>query len=177
MKQDDFTRLRATSRHFAVVAIVMMVLLVVFVGAMIIEEGRDPTSERVEIFVLRTVFVVPSLFYLWALLALGRIFRDVGRGATFEPTIARGLRQLGWALLGGGLASALVVPLIAITVLRPALAAGGPAPGHYEGRIDAAYLMLALVGVAILLVARLFGMAFGYRARNDELETELSEFL
>ncbi|HEV2126254.1 MAG TPA: DUF2975 domain-containing protein [Chloroflexota bacterium] len=177
MKHDETRRLRAASRHFAVVAMVMMVLLLVFVGAMLIEEGRDPTSARLEIFVLRTVFLLPALFYLWALLALWRTFQDIGSGATFEPAIARGLRQLGWALLGSGVASAFVVPLIAITILRPTLGNGTPVPGHSGGAIDAAYLMLALVGVAILLLARLFRMAAEYRARKDELEAELSEFL
>jgi hypothetical protein len=177
MGEDDLKRLRAAGRHFAAAAMVMLVLFLVVVAGMVIEQVRDPANARPEIFLLRTVYVLPAAFYLWALLALWRTFRDIGGGATFEPAIARGLRQLGWALLGSGVASAFLVPLIAISILRAGRASGTIPAGGHHGQVDAAHLMLVLVGIAILLVARLFAMAAQYRARKDELETELSEFL
>ncbi len=177
MGEDDLKRLRSASRHFAAAAMVMLVLFLVVVAGMVIEQARDPANARPELFVLRTIYVLPALFYFWALLALWRTFRDIGGGATFDPAISRGLRQLGWALLGSGVASAFLLPLIAITILRAARANGTIPPGGHHGHVDAAHLMLAFVGIAILLVARLFDMAARYRARKDELETELSEFL
>lgn len=177
MSGEDLKRLRSASRHFAAAALVMTALLLIAVAGMVIEQARNPANARPELLILRTIYVLPALFYFWALLALWRTFRDIGGGATFEPAISRGLRQLGWALLGSGVASAFLVPLIAITILRAARANGTVPPGGHHGHVDAAHLMLVLVGIAILLVARLFAMAAQYRARKDELETELSEFL
>ena len=177
MNEADLKRLRAASRHFAAAAMVMLVLLLIAVAGMVIEQARNPANTRPEIFILRTTYVLPAFFYLWALLALRRTFRDIGSGATFEPAVARGLRQLGWALLGSGVASAFLVPLIAIFILRAGRANGTIPPGGHSGQVDAAHLMLVFVGIAIVLVARLFDMAARYRERKDELETELSEFL
>ena len=177
MKRDDIARLRAASRYFALATLVMTLLLLVFMGAMLLEEGSDPANARTEMLVLHTAYLLPGLFYLWALLALRMTFRDIGRGATFEPAIARGLRQLGWALLGSGVASTFLVPLIAVPIIRRGMASGTIEPGRHSSQIDAAYLMLVLVGIAILLVARLFAMAADVRARNQALEAELGEFL
>lgn len=177
MKQDDIARLRAASRYFAIATMVMTLLLLVFMGAMLIEEGGDPANVRIEMLVLHTAYLLPGLFYLWALLALRMTFRDIGRGATFEPAIARGLRSFGWALVGSGITKTFVVPLVTVPIIRRGVANGTIEAGRHVTQVDAADVLLALVGIAILLVARLFAMAADVRARNQALETELGEFL
>ena len=70
MKDDDLKRLRTASRHFAFAAVTMAALLLVFVAAMLVEESGDSGSDSPAIFLLRTTYLMPALFYLWALLAL-----------------------------------------------------------------------------------------------------------
>lgn len=177
MKENEITPLRAASRYFALAPLVMTAVMLIFVVGQVREWAGDPAGDRREPIALLAADMLPALFYLWALLALWATFRAVGRGATFEPTIARGLRQLGWALLGSGIASALIIPLVKVPIIKRAVASGTMEPGEHVVGIDAAYLMLVLVGIAILLVARLFAIAASIRMRNEALEAELGEFL
>jgi len=175
--RDNVAGLRAASRYFAVAPLAMALLVLVFVVGQLREQGQGVAGGETERVLILAVDMLPAAFYLWALLALWATFRDIGRGATFEPAIARGLRQLGLALLGSGIASALVEPLVKVPLIRRGIAEGTIQTGEYVVRIDAAYLMLVLVGIAILLVARLFAMAAEIRTRNQTLESELGEFL
>src|SRR5579884_2197523 len=118
---------------------------------------------------LRVLYWLPSIFYLWILLTLRRAFLDIADGALFGRSIQRALRQLGWCLIAGGILSGLLAPFI-----KP-----GPLPsGYMDARlvvfgIDDLDLVLAFVGVAVLLIARLLKAANEAHVRNLALDAEM----
>lgn len=177
MKLDDSTGLRAASRFFAIATLAMTLLLLVFLAGQLREHVGSLAGGRIEPIAMLGADVLPAFFYLWALFALWATFRDISRGVTFEPAISRGLRQAGLALLGSGIASAFLVPLIKVPIILRGIANGTLKAGEHVVQLNAAYLMLMLVGIAMLLIARLFAMAAEVKARNQALEAELGEFL
>jgi hypothetical protein len=124
------------------------------------------------ITLLHALYWFPSLFYFWVLIAVRRTFLDVAAGALSGPAIARGLRHLGWCLVVGGILNTALAPWIR-----------SPLPSNFvDGRtqvfgFDSADLVLALLGIAVLLLARLLRLAGDYRVKSHALEAELKGFL
>lgn len=120
---------------------------------------------------------LPTFFYLWGLWAIWRIFRDVARGALFGTAIGGGLNQLGWALIGGSLASAVAVPNLLRWSIEAGLIAGSTRPLAGLFHFDAAYMTLGPLGGALLLLARLIARAAEYKSESEKLRSELDGFL
>lgn len=168
--------LQRRSRLFALITAVMAVALLTaiiftFAYVAIFRPGDVP-----ELLILYGLYWFPTLFYAWGLVAVSLIFVDIGKGALFGPAVGRGLRRLGAALIAGG-----AVNLIIIRVLHNAQVPHGFSDGTtrpFSGlEFDPAYLVLILVGFALVLLAQLLQLAEAYRARATELEAELDEFL
>lgn len=129
-----------------------------------------------ELLILYGLYWLPTLFYAWGLTAVTFIFVEIGNGGLFGPAVGRGMNRLGAALIGGG-----AINLVTILLLHNARLPGGFSDGTtqpFSGlEFDPAYVVLILVGFALLLLAQLLQLAESYRARATELEAELDEFL
>ena len=167
--------IRRRSRQFATATALLALLIIGVFAFTMVTALTAPARDRQALVVLYGVYWFPSLFYLWALVAIRRTFLDIGRGSLFAMAVAKGLRQVGWALLIGGAVNSLI-----IRVVQSAYLPGGFSTGEthaFRGvEFDPAYIMLILIGLALLLLARLVHAAAEERARADRLEAELSEF-
>ena len=173
MDSDPQAAVQKQSHLFAHATLALMVILCLGIAICFASALRAPSGDVHELTLLHAFYWFPSLFYLWVLVAVRRTFADIARGAMFGPSIERGLRHLGWGLIGGGFLSTILAPWVR----------SGPLPMSYvDGRtqifgIDDADLVLALVGVAVLLVARLLSRAARTHARSIALEAELKGFV
>jgi hypothetical protein len=172
MDNDAQAALRRQSGLFARITLLLASILAAGIAicmASALLVPRDPG----QLALLHALYWFPSLFYLWVLIAVRRAFVDIAAGALFGPAVERGLRHLGWCLVAGGILSTLLAPWVR----------SGPLPaGFVDGRtqvfgLDSVDLVLALVGVAVLLLSRLLNLAGAYRSRSQALEAELKGFL
>ena len=121
-------------------------------------------------------FASPSLFYLFALWAIGRAFRGFARGGTLGPAMALGCRRAGIALALGGAMSAVGLPNLFRLLSQQGLI---PAPRHGYGSVlvfDTAYLALGIVGIALFLLGGLVERAGQAQEEARALRAELGEF-
>lgn len=169
-------RIQRRSRQFAVATVLMGLIIVGAFIATMASAFLAPAADQPELQVLYAVYWFPTLFYLWALIAIRRTFRDIGAGALFGPAVARGLRQVGWALLTGGIVNLIIIRIIQNSYLPRGFSTGET---HlFRGiNFDPAYVMLILIGLALLLLGQLIQAAADETARAKRLETELGEFL
>ena len=172
MDIDAQAALRRQSRLFAGLTLLLALVLaagIVVCMASALLAPRDSGA----LALLHALYWFPSLFYFWVLIAVRRAFVDIAAGALFGPAVERGLRHLGWCLIAGGILS---------TLLAPWVRSGPLPPGFVDGRtqvfgLDSVDLVLALVGIAVLLISRLLALAGAYRNRSHALEAELRGFL
>jgi len=169
-------QIQRRSRQFATATVLLGLVIVVAFLVTMGSAFRAPAVDQPELQVMYAVYWLPSLFYLWALVAIRRTFLDIGAGALFGPAVARGLRRVGWALLIGG-----TVNLIVIRVIQNSYLPRGFSTGEthlFRGlNFDPAYVMLILIGLALLLLGRLLKAAADHSARAERLEAELDEFV
>ncbi|HEX8192626.1 MAG TPA: hypothetical protein VF552_06965 [Allosphingosinicella sp.] len=119
---------------------------------------------------------LPSVFYLYALWAIGRAFGAFGRGGTIGAAMARGCRRAGIALALGGTASAVGVPNILGALLRSGIIEGSRFGSGTILVFDIAYLAVGVVGLALFLLGGLLDRAGRVAAEAQALRTELGEF-
>ena len=161
----DLVRLQVQSRWLGravtgLVARVGLTMLLNLAAAFLAKPSSDDRSTFAERMPDFLVFWGPAVFYVWALLAIRRALRDVAAGRHLRPTLARSLRDVGWALFAGGIASAIVQPnLMRLT--------GGVYASY--GHFDPAYLAVGAVGLALVLLARIMRQAADMRAELDEI--------
>jgi len=132
-----------------------------------------PEGDVHELTLFHALYWFPSFFYLWVLVAIRRTFADIAAGAMFGASIERGLRHLGWCMVAGGIAG---------TVLAPWVRSAPLPKGIVDGQtqifgFDDADLVIALIGVAVLLIARLLSAAGRTQERSAALEAELKGFI
>lgn len=173
----DATLLRRQSGRFATLVIAMVMLLVAVIALSLFGISQVPEARLAGIIVRQAIDWLALVFYLWGLFAIRRTFRDIAAGGLFEPAISRGLRHLGLAVLGGSAASAVVVPNLRRLAMRTGLLEDTLRPWEAVAHFDVAFVMLGVVGFALILLSRLIGVAGDFRARANALETELGEFL
>lgn len=164
--------IRRNSHMFGNVTLALIVILCFGIAVCFASTLGAPAGDVRELTFLHALYWFPSLFYLWVLLTIRRTFRDIAGGALFGASIERGLRHLGWCLVAGGVLSTIVGPWVR-----------SPLPsGYVDGRtqifgIDDADLVLALIGVAVVLVSRLLSIASRAHVRSIALEAELKGFI
>jgi hypothetical protein len=166
-------RLRAQSRMFARGTTLLILVLCFGIAVCFSTALMAPARDVHRLTLLHTLYWFPSLFYLWVLVAIRRTFADIAAGAMFGASIERGLRHLGWGMVAGGIAGTILAPWVRSAPL--------PA-GMVDGRtqifgIDDADLVIALIGLAVLLLARLLSVAARTQERSDALEAELKGFV
>lgn len=170
------TEIQRRSRQFAVITTVLALIIITAFALTMASALTAPAADRPELPILYAVYWFPTLFYLWALVAVRRTFGDIGRGALFGPTVARGLRHVGWSLLIGGTVNSIIIHIVQ-SAFVPAGFSTGETHAFRGLKFDPAYIMLILIGLALLLLAKLIAAAAEQRARADRLESELGEFL
>jgi Protein of unknown function (DUF2975) len=126
---------------------------------------------------LSMAVVLPIGCYVAALHSIGSVFFGLSRGEQFQTSVSRGLRRAGLMLLLGGVMSSVgVINLIRLfnfvgltdRTLRP-----------YQGLLhfDMAYVCIAIVGCALMLLGQLMIEANEIANREQRLKSELSEFV
>jgi hypothetical protein len=120
---------------------------------------------------------LPSVFYLYALWAMGRAFGAFGRGGTIGAAMARGCRRAGIALALGGAASAVGVPNILGALLRSGIIEGSRFGSSTVLVFDVAYLAVGVVGLALFLLGDLLDRAGRLAEEAQALRSELGEFV
>lgn len=173
METESERRLRTQSRMFANSTSALIVILCFGIVICFSTALMAPAGDVHELTLLHALYWFPSLFYLWVLVAIRRTFVDIAAGATFGSSIERALRHLGWCMVAGGIAGTLLAPWVRSAPLPP---------GMVDGRtqvfgIDDADLVIALIGVAVLLVARLLSAAARAQEHSAALEAELKGFI
>ena len=111
-------------------------------------------------WVLVAVQFSPALGYAWALRAVQRALRELGTGAGVPPTMARAVRHVGYGVIAGALLSVFVVTNVTRLLL------------HHRGGFmyfDMSGIVLAVVGAALILLARLFDHARALQSELDEI--------
>ena len=84
-------QIQRRSRQFATATVLLGLVIVVAFLVTMGSAFRAPAVDQPELQVMYAVYWLPSLFYLWALVAIRRTFLDIGAGALFG-LLARALR-------------------------------------------------------------------------------------
>jgi hypothetical protein len=169
--------LERSSRRFATTTAVLGGLLLAVLAWEWSEVFREPSSAERGFLLVQALYWSPAPFYLWALWALRRTFRDVAAGAAFTPAVARALRRLGLANVVGGSLGLFMVPILKLARRGAHVAAMERlASIDFDDVLMWTYLMLIFMGITLLLLSRLMTRAVAFRARNEALERELEGF-
>jgi hypothetical protein len=173
MDAESKQALRRQSRIFGNATAVLILILGFGITICFLTALMAPAGDVHELTLVHMLYWFPSLFYLWVLVAIRRTFVDIAAGAMFGASLERGLRHLGRCMVAGGIAGTILAPWVR----------SGPLPGGMvDGRtqifgIDDADLVIALIGLAVLLLARLLSVAARTQAHSAALEAELKGFI
>ena len=136
----------------AAILLVFVLLLFAFaIGIWAVARGGDGT-----ILLLMTFLPIP--FYLWAIWSARRAVLLIGSGGAFRTILSSMLARIGWALLAGGLVRTFVVPW----GIRLQFGFGS------YGAFDPAAITVGVIGLTLVIVARLVAEAEATRAELDE---------
>lgn len=147
------------------VQLLALVGLVRLIGPVIetfASSGREGLREVMQPLLGRLVGLLPGLIYLGGLIAAARIFGRVAKGELFSEANAKGLAEVGSALLWGAAASAVIVPWVRSWI-----------DGEYgfSGvHLESETWVIAVIGGAILVLGRMM-------AHAGRLQTELDEII
>ena len=136
----------------AILLVFVLLCFVVAVELLAVARGRYPTPA----LVMRDL-AMP--FYLWAIWSARRAVLLIGRGEALHAVLSRLLARIGAALFLGGLAAVFGAPLLLMALRR------GGALAFY----DVAAITVGVVGVTLMIVARLIAEAEAMRAELDEI--------
>lgn len=146
---DNLIRPRAAA---AAILMVLLILCLVFLVPLVaVVSGR---TEHVGLL----LEMLPLPFYIWAIWAARRAIMLIGSGAALKAVLSRMLARIGLALFIGGLMRVFGVPL-AFRVIS-----GSQTIGYY----DPAAITVGVVGLTLVIVARLVAEAEAMRAELDE---------
>lgn len=101
---------------------------------------------------------LPVPFYLWAIWTARRAVLLIGSGGALRDVLSAMLGRIGVALLAGGLVRVFVVPWMTSVYLGA---------GAYAA-FDPAAITVGVVGLTLVIVARLVAEAEAMRAELDE---------
>lgn len=107
------------------------------------------------------IYRLPMLFYLFAIWMVRRAFGELARGVLFDQVVPTLLTRVGLALAAGATATVFVTPLLLRSIEGSRWSA--------YAQFDPAAITLGVVGLMLVILARLLGMAAAMRAELDEI--------
>jgi hypothetical protein len=149
MERQMRARARLFGRGIVIILILLLFALTVEVAA-VVRHGGSP---------LAMIYRLPMLFYLAAIWMVRDAALTIARGGMFDAVVPRLLSRVGVALALGATINVFVGPWIR-------LIARGRGPYAYY---DVAAITLGVVGLALILLARLLAEAVAMRAELDEI--------
>jgi len=159
-------RLKREARIFRAVANMAIGLTLFSVGAGIVAaasplwKGGD-ASRALRDAGLQVVLAAPALFYVAGLWRALQVFRRIGSGEMLTPQNSKGLSGVGWLLAAGAVWS-----LTISEGLQPAQT-GQLALYLSEAAVGARDLTLAALGLALVMIGRVWSAAARLKAEND----------
>lgn len=106
------------------------------------------------------IYRFPFIFYLAAIWMMRSAFHSLAKGGLFDDIVPARLVLTGYALLAGAFVTILPTPLM----LRYAFGSGTGGLANF----DVSAIMLGIVGMMLVLLARLLAQAARMRAELDE---------
>lgn len=163
MSQIDLVRFRRMCAQFRWLAVFMVVSVgallalihVVFPLLIALRDGAPRQGFGIGLF-----YAAPTVFYLFAVWAIGSAMGRLASGTLIQPTLASALRRVGLALGLGGLLSVFGVTNLSRLV---GLSEGGWL--HF----DVAGMTLGMIGGALFLLGRVVDQAGRVQAELDEM--------
>ncbi len=113
---------------------------------------------------------LPAIFYMWILWTLRGLFRDLAsEGLGFRPPLLKALSRIGWGLMLAAVTTLAMGPLLNVIT----------AP-HRIGNFmlfDLPHITLVVVGLALILLARMLKRALKLEAETREMREVLETFI
>lgn len=109
---------------------------------------------------LALVQMSPGIGYLWALWAARVALGELAAGRLFQVAVARALRRIGYGVIVGALLS-----IFAVTNLSRLIQHGHGGYAYF----DISGIVLAVVGVALIVLAQLVDQARALQQEMDEI--------
>ncbi|MGZ3297626.1 MAG: DUF2975 domain-containing protein [Asticcacaulis sp.] len=158
------SRLQAECRRLGLLILIatplLLVLIVLDRTGVLMASGLTGRGAGWRDWARAIVALVPALIYLFCLWRTGAALRDIGREGRFVAAIAETLRRVGVALSLGALFQIAIAPTLA--------KAFGQGPGYWIG-LDSAALTLGVLGLVLMIFARLFRRAARMESELDEI--------
>lgn len=166
---DETLRFRCLNRRLALAATAAIALIALFVALslLVLALGRLRAPETLMRLALTWS---PSAFYLWALWTLRGLFAGLAReGPGLRPAVTTALSRIGWALVGGAVTTFIAAPLVAFIETHH--------QGGWFGTFNTPALTLCLLGLALVVLARMLRRAAHLETRVEALENVLESFI
>lgn len=167
MANDDIARFRRQCGQFRWLAVFMvcsvaavLVLMFVVAPAVALSRGTFPGNVSQIDMIEKAIWTTPTLFYLYAVWSIGSALGEVSKGRLIQPTLARALRHVGFALGLGGLLSVFGITNISRLI--------GGSQGSFA-YFDVAGMTLGMIGGALFLLGRVVDHAGRVQAELDEM--------
>ena len=144
-----------TRPKVAAAAILIVFLLLLFAFAIGMWAVSFGDREGLNLLLMN---FLPIPFYLWAIWCARRAILLIGSGGAFRTVLSSMLQRIGWALLAGGLVRTFAVPW-GLHLVRGI--------GSYA-TFDPAAITVGVIGLTLIIVARLVADAEAIRAELDE---------
>lgn len=165
MTTTDLARFRTRCGQFRWLAVFMVcsvgaILALMHVVAPTILTLRGDTRIVPEVWLRQAVWASPTVFYLFAVWAIGSALGQVSKGRLIQPTLARALRHVGLALGIGGLLS-----VFGVTNILRVIQGGVGGLAHF----DIPGMTLGMIGGALFLLGRVVDQADHIQAELDEM--------
>ena len=135
----------------AIMFVLIILSLVFIVPIMAVAGGRNEHIGLV-------IEMLPMPFYLWAIWTARRAVLLIGKGGALSSVMSRMLARIGIALFAGGL----------MRVFGVTLALRFVGSSRSYGYYDPAAITVGVIGLTLVIVARLVAEAEAIRAELDE---------
>jgi hypothetical protein len=169
----DMAGLRRHSMWFSRVTLVLFLGTVAVAAFDLSLTARHNGAEASSLLRL-AIRWLPGFFYLYALLAVQGAFQSFAKGGLLGTSVAVGCARAGWALAFGGGVSALGVSNLSWFLHETGLLEKRGWVGFMV--FDVSYLAVGVVGLALILLARLLNWAGELQTEADTLRGELGSF-
>lgn len=149
----------------------LVIGLILLVAALYVYVVLRAQLDDPQVLLRLTLSWLPSVFYLWALWILRGLFAALaGDGLRLEPGIGKAMARIGVTLMAGGATTLLTAPLVGLLARQPHKMGSFPL-------LNVPALVLMMLGLALLLLARLLRQGVALQAEAGRLRDELQGFI